>query len=84
LFIPLYIKKFQKLYILYRVIVTYKGKLYKNIVLVNIDHFSHRLFFSAKPTGGGWFEKNFKGLVVKGGYILYNKVRGFFPTLLGG
>jgi hypothetical protein len=51
---------------------------------VNIDCFSHRLFFSATAVIGGWFEKNFKGLVVKGGYILYNKVRGFFPTLLGG
>jgi hypothetical protein len=69
---------------LYRVIVTYKGKLYKNIVLVNIDCFSHRLFFFCHGSDRGWFEKNFKGLVVKGGYILYNKVRGFFPTLLGG
>jgi hypothetical protein len=50
---------------------------------MNIDPFFPGMFFSAKPTGG-WCEKNFKGLVVKGGYILYNKVRGFFPTLLGG
>jgi hypothetical protein len=51
---------------------------------VNIDRFSHRLFFSATAVIRGGLKKNFKGLVVKGWYILYNKVRGFFPTLLGG